>query len=179
MPENLRADTPSRRRASADCCAEFRSKSNSDGRGLECETVKPAGSSRISTSPRRTRVASVVRGTSLRPGCDCRLATGTLPPEAVRASTSLRWFSLSFPSANFRIAIFMVRVASCAAEMSSRTNHFLRTIPARMDLETRVAERSVSSRTSAPLATVVPTSGNDGEAWGTSLSISSDPDAAR
>ena len=66
--ELARSSLVSRIRLSADCCARFKSKSKREGRGLERETVKSAGSSRISTSPRRTSVARVVRGTS----SDCR-----------------------------------------------------------------------------------------------------------
>src|SRR5580692_9006054 len=81
MPENLHALTPSRTRASADCCARFKSKSKRDGRGLECETVKSAGCSSISTSPRLTSDPRVVRGTS----SDCNAAVGTLPPAALQS----------------------------------------------------------------------------------------------
>ena len=138
----LRNVTPSFIRLSADCCARFKSKSKRDGRGLERETVNSAGSSIISTSPRRTSVVRVVRGTS----SDCSVVSGIVPPEAANVSTSVRWLLFSLPSADFSSAIFMVRVASRGADTSSRVSHFLRTIPARIDFETCVAGRSVCSR---------------------------------
>ena len=144
MPENLRAATPSRIRASAACCARFRLKSKRVGRGFERETVNSAGLPRF------------------RPGRVGRACTGWCGEFRVTAA-----FDGDFASGggervdqSFLIGIelafggFQDRYFDRAGRVlrggrSSRAIHFLRTIPASRTRETRVAERRVSSRTKA------------------------------
>ncbi len=93
----------------------------SAGRGFERETEKSRGL--FENLDQATANQRGERGS--RDLQRLQVVTGTLPPEAASVSISIRWLSFSLPSADFSIAIFIVRVASRAAETSSRCKPFL------------------------------------------------------